>query len=561
MGRKPKILGAAVGDCVHVAGVVNFLHLAEAQGYATFCLGPAVPVDELLGAALEDDPDIIAVGYRLTPETGARVLAELKDKAERMGLAHKRFIFGGVGAVCDYARRLGLFEAVFDADTTVDEIIAYLRGGPARQDAADYPQTLVERIEFKHPYPILRHHFGLPSVEATIRGVEAIAEARCLDVISLGTDQNAQEHFFRPEEMDPDEHGAGGVPVRTPDDLRAIYQASRRGNYPLMRCYSGTRDTLKWAAMLKETINNAWCAVPLFWYSQLDGRSRRPLDESIAEAQELMRWHARHGIPVEMNESHHWSLRDAPDTVAVAAAFLAAYNAYRCGVRTYVQQLMFNNPPGTSFKMDLAKMLAKLELVGELEGARFRVLRETRTGLSSYPADLDRAKGQIASSVTVQMALQPHIVHVVAYTEASHAATAEDVIASCRIAEQAIRNAVHGLPDMLRDPDIQERKNQLVQEARQLLEAIRSLAPGGTGDPWTDPATLKLAVEIGLLDAPHLMGNKAARGKMRTRMVGGACVAVDPATGRPLREEERIARVFADYERVMAGAPAPPPPA
>ena len=100
--------------------------------------------------------------------------------------------------------------------------------------------------------------------------MEAIAEARCLDVISLGTDQNAQEHFFRPEEMDPDEHGAGGVPVRTPDDLRAIYQASRRGNYPLMRSYSGTRDHLQYADMLVRTINNAWCATSLFWFNAMD---------------------------------------------------------------------------------------------------------------------------------------------------------------------------------------------------------------------------------------------------------------------------------------------------
>ena len=61
-----------------------------------------------------------------------------------------------------------------------------------------------------------------------------------------------------------------------------------------------------------------------------------------------MRWHAEHGVPVEMNESHHWSLRDAPDVVAVVAAYLAAYNARAAGVRDYVQQLMFNNPPCTS---------------------------------------------------------------------------------------------------------------------------------------------------------------------------------------------------------------------
>ena len=41
------IVGAAIGDCVHVAGVVNFLNLAEQLGYKTVCMGPAVSVDRL----------------------------------------------------------------------------------------------------------------------------------------------------------------------------------------------------------------------------------------------------------------------------------------------------------------------------------------------------------------------------------------------------------------------------------------------------------------------------------------------------------------------------------
>ena len=31
--NKQLIVGAAIGDCVHVAGVVNFLNLAEQLGY------------------------------------------------------------------------------------------------------------------------------------------------------------------------------------------------------------------------------------------------------------------------------------------------------------------------------------------------------------------------------------------------------------------------------------------------------------------------------------------------------------------------------------------------
>ena len=208
--------------------------------------------------------------------------------------------------------------------------------------------TLAERIRWKAPYPLLRHHFGRPTVAETVAGAVAIARAESLDVLSLGTDQNAQEHFFRPAEMDPQAHGAGGVPVRTASDLETIYAHTRLGNFPLVRCYSGTRDTLKWAPMLAQTIHNAWCAIPLFWYTRLDGRSPRPLREAIPETQALMRWHAEQGVPVEMNESHHWSLRDAPDVVAVVAAYLAAYNARAAGVRDYVQQLMFNNPPSTS---------------------------------------------------------------------------------------------------------------------------------------------------------------------------------------------------------------------
>jgi hypothetical protein len=400
----------------------------------------------------------------------------------------------------------------------------------------------VERVRWKAPYPLLRHHFGRPTVAETLAGVVDIARAECLDVISLGTDQNVQEHFFRPGEMDPSAHGAGGVPVRTEDDLEALHAHSRLGNYPLMRCYSGTRDTLRWAPMLARTIHNAWCAIPLFWYTRLDGRSPRPLREAIPETQALMRWHAQHGIPVEMNESHHWSLRDAPDTVAVVAAFLAASNARAAGVENYVQQLMFNNPPSTSPAMDLGKMLAKLELVESLQNPQFKVWRETRGGLTSYPPDPSVARGHLAATVCLQMQLRPHIVHIVGHTEAHHATTAAELIEACRIADGAISQCLLGLPDMTADPAVQRRKGELLEDAAELLAAITRLAPPGR-DPYTDPDTLARAVEVGLLDAPHLRGNAAGCGRVVTRMVGGACRAVDPTTGEPLAESERIARL------------------
>jgi hypothetical protein len=321
-----------------------------------------------------------------------------------------------------------------------------------------------------------------------------------------------------------------------------------------MRCYSGTRDTMLWAPMLARTINNAWCAIPLYWYTRLDGRSPRPLREAIPETQTLMRWHAENGIPVEMNESHHWSLRDAPDVVAVVAAYLAAYNARESGVHDYVQQLMFNNPPNTSPVMDLGKMLAKLALVEGLQNEQFHVWRETRGGLTSYPPDPSVARGHLAATVCLQMQLRPHIVHIVGHTEAHHATTADELIEACRIADGAIAQCLLGLPDMTADVRVQRRRSELLSEAAVLLDAIASLAEGD-GDPFTDPNVLARAAEIGLLDAPHLRGNAAGCGQIVTRMVGGACLAIDPDTGKPICETERVARILGhEHARAQACA-------
>ncbi|MCP4529801.1 MAG: methionine synthase, partial [Delftia sp.] len=179
--------------------------------------------------------------------------------------------------------------------------------------------------------------------------------------------------------------------------------------------------------------------------------------------------------------------------------------------------------------------------IAPLAGPDFNIWRQTRTGLLSYPVDVDAARAHLAASVYLQMALRPHIVHVVAHTEAHHAATAADVIEACKMARRSIENALHGQPDMTVDPAIQQRKDELVQEAQITLEAISNLAAPGTPDPLTDPATLARAVTTGLLDAPHLQGNPFARGQVVTRIDRrGACVAVDPATGRTLTERERI---------------------
>lgn len=43
-----KILGAAIGNCVHVWGLYNFLKIAESEGFTAESLGPAVKLERLV---------------------------------------------------------------------------------------------------------------------------------------------------------------------------------------------------------------------------------------------------------------------------------------------------------------------------------------------------------------------------------------------------------------------------------------------------------------------------------------------------------------------------------
>lgn len=528
------VIAGALGECVHVAGVTNFLRLAQTAGWRTIFLGPATPIETFIENARREFADLqpgdellIGVSYRLTPETGERLLGQFSEEASELHEKGVRFAFGGTPPIAERVDRLNFFERTFNGSESPEQVLAYLKGLPSQTASErNYPQQAVDRILWRSPYPILRHHFGLPTMEATIEGIQKIAEEEALDLISLGTDQDAQENFFHPERQDPRRRGAGGVPVRTPDDFRALYAASRCGNYPMMRAYSGTDDFIRYAEVLTETIHNAWCAIPLFWFNQMDGRGPWDLEGSIREHQKVMAWYGQRNIPVELNEPHHWGMRDSSDVVYVASAFLAAYNANKFGVKDYIAQMMFNSPPGTSDAMDLAKMLAILEIIKPLESKQFRIWRQTRIGLLSHPLDIDAARGHLAASTYVQMALKPHIYHIVGHTEAHHAASADDIIEASKIVRRAITNAL-GAADMTKAPEVQARKEVLIHQTNTLLEQIRALAPSEIPDPWIDPSTLSKAVTSGLLDAPHLRNNKFALGKVRTRIINGASIAVD----------------------------------
>lgn len=538
MKKTATMVGAAVGACVHVGGIRRFLRIAEERGMECHFAGAAVSVDALMDVIAEKKPDIVAVSYRLTPASAVKVFRELRS-AIRRSKVRCRFIFGGTPPVARAAEACGIFHRVFDGTDTRSDIVSYLSGEPVLDRDEVPADTLIERIAQKTPYPILRHHFGRPTVAETVSGARAIAEAGVLDVLSIGPDQNAQEHFFHQGRMDRSQDGAGGVPLRTTRDLAAIYRVTRTGNHPLVRCYAGTNDLRRWAEMSVRYLHNAWGAIPLFWYSELDGRSHRPIAAAIAENQAVMRWYAERDIPVEVNDAHQWGLRNASDAVSVAAFYLAAYNARAAGVRKYVAQFMFNTPDGMSVEMDLGKMLAMKMMIDDLVDDRFSYYTQVRAGLLHFSSDQYAAKGQLAASALVSLALKPHILHVVGFSEGDHAVTADELIESCRIVHGVLRDTMHGVPDMMRDGRVRSRARRLRREAKAILHAISALGDASCDDPFTDPFVLGTAITRGILDAPDLKG--ICRGA-ETRIVDGASVPYDTQAKRVLSESHRIAR-------------------
>ncbi len=542
--KKKLFMAASLGNCVHVAGGVHFLNLAADEGYDTLFLGPAVTVEELMAQVRKHRPYLVSLGYRLTPENVLPLVRQIKLENEALTVK-PRWVFGGTKPVARLVEQENFFERVFDGSEEIDECIAFLRGVDQSQGEHGFGDTLIERITQKRPYPLLRHHFGLPDYQQTLAGVAQIAEAKILDVISLGPDQNTQQYFFQPEKRDPRMDGAGGVPVASFAEFQRLRQAADCGNRPLMRCYSGTADVFRFAEVLRDSIRNAWCAVPLCWYNELDGRGDRPLEESIPEAQKLMAWHGQQNIPVEVNEPHHWGLRDAHDVISVVMAYISGYNAKKMGVKDYIAQYMFNVPGSMAFAMDLAKVSAQISLVESLADESFHIWREVRAGLPFLSSDLDIAKGQLASSTYLAMAVRPHIIHVVGYSEAEHAATPAVVIESCKIVRGVIRSVLEGAVNSLADPAVVDRQQYLLAEAKELLQFITSHYNSCSEDPLADPWVLSDCICRGILDAPHILKNEKFRGLLETRMIDGCCVAWDRGRNRPLCERERLEQLAA----------------
>lgn len=628
--KKRRVMVGAIGKCVHNLGVENFADWMQDMGlgYVSVKLGPAVPIPEVINKIREARPEVVGVSMRLGDLHVDKLIGEFVTTATRYGLHPKnsgiRFCFGGLRPAANLVRTMTgvplepdpftppeerhfdleqisqdysdkpefdhFFDVIADDYITMEELERFARREPVERAEtlirwSDYLVERIQQVRERENRPIIRAHIGIAAetIEPTIEGIEKLADAGALEIVSLAPDQTSQEllaKFIRGEE-DPSKYlaGQGGAPIRTVADLKRLKAATRRGNYPMTRIYSGTDELLELAKLWQEHLNSCFPAVPIFFYNRMDGRGPISIHDSFREHYNVIRYWASVGKPCEINDPHQWGLRYASDDMQVTDHVLVGLMALKLGVTQYVMQMMFELPPEISALDDLAKMKAAYELIEPLtRHYDFKIIKQTRSGLPSFPPDLYQAKGHLAFGIYTQLYLEPDILHVVTHSEAHHEAKAEDIIESCQITKQVCWDFAKGhVPDIWADPWVRNRIAELKRSA--MYNVLHGALLGGYEGPvaianfddWAkepgedkernyetmllsfanedhystktcgviSPDALDLGLQIGLYQAPHLtVADRKYEmiGKCKTKVADGAC-RVDTWDGIPVKDE------------------------
>ncbi len=594
----------------HMLGLSRADELLRESGFKTAVAEPHVckafsdPAQTANSALIrkwltENDVSVLCFSYRLDADDAVLIFRKLMYQLDDHGLLKKHggkikaLYFAGLPAACDAIRQLyGGEVGVLRGDETPRETLAIMGIDPARapdeiagthpyddalrsfgQDAiatGDYAsimpvdrqdsaafgtkqERVVDRIDHGNRHrlpPLMRAHAGpydsnrLEAIKLFESWARELAGQGLLDVLSIGTSQLSQERFGEDWGGRPN---GGGVPVNSADEYERIRAAAAP---MLVRTYAGTRRIPELARVYEDTINIAWHALSLWWFSQIDGRGPNSVLENLQEHFETLRVIASTGKPYEPNIPHHFAFRGADDITYVVSAVLAARAAKRMGIRDLIVQIMLNDPKYTWGVNDLAKARAVLMLVRELEDPSFRVFVQPRAGLDYLSHEVEKAKAQLAAVTALMDDIEPHnpqsphIIHVVSYSEGSHLATPDIINDSIRITRHALdsyrRLRARGqVDDMAAHPDVQERATSLVGGARQVLAAIEECVR----QPYT-PRGLYDVLRLGFLPAPQLAYcrdefREAVRWETKVRS-GRVDVYED---GKPLSPKERMAHI------------------
>lgn len=536
---------------------------------------------------------VLGFSYRLDPHDGARLTALLMNglKTRRLlkeqGGPIRAVYFAGLPKTCALVRQhVEEITATFEGDETAAETLerlgveasaipkelvtgarydedrlafgrdligkgAYLAVKPVNRSTYPEFDTLVARLFHSEHHglpPLMRAHAGpfLPDRAAAVRlfleWTRQLAASGHLDILSIGTSQLTQSNFGEDWGEKPN---GGGVPLNSPEEYAAVWQAARP---MLVRTYAGTKNMRALAQMYEERIDIAWHTLSLWWFCRIDGRGPYTLRDNLAQQFEALRYIATTRKPYEPNVSHHFAFRGADDATCVAAAVLAARTAKSAGIRVMILQVMLNTPRATWGVQDLAKARATLALVRELEDATFRVILQPRGGLDYFSPNPEKAKAQLAAVTALMDDIEPHdetsppLIHVVSFSEGYALADPSVIDESIKITRHALTEYRRlrrkgDIDDTMQNPEVTTRTKELLSEARIVLQAIEEVIR----NPYTAEG-LYQTFAMGFLPVPYLWECREEFAKAvhwQTRLIRGSVKVVDQR-GMPIPASERI---------------------
>lgn len=526
-------LGMSLGNDPHTVGIHNAGRIAKMLNIDYYVAPTDINIEQQLELISQYKPKYLGFSYRLSKEKAVEELLKILQYMKEKGLMdyERKICFAALPETLDVIKDSGIAQyfhlSLMGQDKNIDsttmktlqffeandekkikEIIEMIHtenepekipildqiakdviANDSYRDIEKLPiPTESARMSYKKRMqesniPMLRTHFGIPAenIEPTVEGIKLIANAQVVDEISLGSSDLSQRYFGKPEYF-VNQKNDGGVPYKDENDLSRLYRATRAGNFPSIKPYCHVDNLIPFADTCKKVgmLVGAHQAVPLFWFSELDGRGDYSVSQAIREHIRLVKHLSTFDIPIEMNDPNQWSSRYAHDTIFIADYALIASVMYMCNVQDMCFQLQFNKPAVTGDYSDLAKMNAACALIEYVRPRQnhSNIMIETRAGIEHFSTEQNYAKYQLARTTLLQMFLNPNIIHLVSYCEADHAARPEDIIESSQIVRYAInffrkneceirKSAIH--------PFVNERKDYLLGEAKYLLNKIAGL--------------------------------------------------------------------------------------
>lgn len=413
---------------------------------------------------------------------------------------------------------------------------------------------LIERLSYArklNQLPLTRVHVGpyLKDREKALalfsEWLKKLSKSHFLDIASVGSSQLSQSKFG---EDWGDFPNGGGVPFNNEFELKAIREDA---SPMLVRAYSGTKKVAYIASILEKNINQAWHALSLWWFNQIDGRGPLSVQQSLSEHVETLKYIAKTGKPYEPNIAHHFAFRGSDDVTYVVSAYLAAKTAKLIGIEYLVLQNMLNTPKSTLGVKDLAKSRVLLRLIKTLEDRNFRVIYQPRAGLDFFSPDLDKAKMQLAAVTALMTDVEPErnnspeIIHVVSYSEALFLANPDVINESIQITKAALKyypefRKKNSIYDIIQNKEIVAISNELWEDANILIKDMEK----NVKNLYTSEGLYDV-FKKGYFPVPYLWEGREefsnAVNWTTTIMSGGVCVVDD--NGKKMNIHDRLEKI------------------